>query len=593
MATHLKILCVGFESGFCPDLVRTLRSTGEVQFAEDASEASSLLASGAFQLVVPGSCSLSLGHCEVSAFSPPAPLSSTLPISLTQAQADQLAKMVVDEVSDGLVLVDRDNLIAWSNHQFERWANCSSVVGMNFYKALGGTDILGPDFCPFNHSRRSGEPATTVVRVGENQYFQLRSSRVEEKSQEGVLVVAVRDVTHDTQLRAKMEMIRQAGAQLADLKPREIAEMTVSERIELLKTNILHYTQDLLKFDVVEIRLIDPPTKELVPLLAVGIDEDAACRTLYAEPKGNGVTGFVAATGKSYLCEDTKSDPLYLRGLKDAGSSLTVPLILHDQVIGSFNVESPFANAFTEEDLQVVEQFGRDLAISINTLELLEAQQANAAKQSIDMIHSGVALPIDEILNNTVKVMAGYIGHDPEVVNRLRSVLTHARQIKQIIHQVGRQLTPAKVVTLVDRPEDRPLLNGRRILVIDADEAVRESAHKLLEQYSCIVETAHMGDEAVLMVRNSLDQPYDAIISDIKLPDMSGYQLMLQLKEMIENPPLVLMNGYGYDGGHTIVKARQAGLPSFALLFKPFRINQLLEVTEQMIQLSAQGAVQI
>ena len=34
------------------------------------------------------------------------------------------------------------------------------------------------------------------------------------------------------------------------------------------------------------------------------------------------MTGFVAATGKSYLCEDTTEDPLYLEGVKGAKSSL-------------------------------------------------------------------------------------------------------------------------------------------------------------------------------------------------------------------------------------------------------------------------------
>ena len=46
---------------------------------------------------------------------------------------------------------------------------------------------------------------------------------------------------------------------------------------------------------------------------------------------GNGVTGFVAATGKSYLCEDTREDPLYLEGAQNARSSLTVPVMLHDR----------------------------------------------------------------------------------------------------------------------------------------------------------------------------------------------------------------------------------------------------------------------
>ena len=36
-------------------------------------------------------------------------------------------------------------------------------------------------------------------------------------------------------------------------------------------------------------------------------------------------------------------------------------------------------------------------------------------------------------------------------------------------------------------------------------------------------------------------------------------------------------SGFGYDPGHSIVKARQAGLRAGAVLYKPFRLDQLLE----------------
>jgi GAF domain-containing protein len=209
------------------------------------------------------------------------------------------------------------------------------------------------------------------------------------------LIVTVRDVTEEELQRQKLDAIHRAGMELADLTTEEIFNMEVSERIELLKSNILHYTKDLLSFDVIEIRLLDQRTGELVPLLSVGIDKQAAERELYAQSTNNGVTGFVASTGKSYLCEDTSKDPLYLEGFKGAKSSLTVPLLLHDQVIGSFNVESPEPRAFSNSDLQFLEIFCRDLAVALNTLELLVAQQANTAQASVEAIHSAVSLPID------------------------------------------------------------------------------------------------------------------------------------------------------------------------------------------------------
>jgi DNA-binding response OmpR family regulator len=86
------------------------------------------------------------------------------------------------------------------------------------------------------------------------------------------------------------------------------------------------------------------------------------------------------------------------------------------------------------------------------------------------------------------------------------------------------------------------------------------------------------------MVRSSLrDIAYDVVLADIRLPDMSGHQLMLQLKELVDPVPLVLMTGFGYDPGHSIVKARQAGLHPKAILFKPFRLDQLLAGVEAVI----------
>jgi len=41
------------------------------------------------------------------------------------------------------------------------------------------------------------------------------------------------------------------------------------------------------------------------------------------------------------------------------------------------------------------------------------------------------------------------------------------------------------------------------------------------------------------------------------------------------------MTGFGYDPGHSIVKARQAGID--LVLFKPFRIDQLLDTVEKAV----------
>jgi CheY-like chemotaxis protein len=167
------------------------------------------------------------------------------------------------------------------------------------------------------------------------------------------------------------------------------------------------------------------------------------------------------------------------------------------------------------------------------------------------------------------------------VVERLQRILRNARDIKQVIQRVGQKMTPSQALPPVAKVEERPLLRGRHILVVDADENVRSAAHNLLERYGCIVETAHDGTEAISMVRAMLDSEYDVVISDIRLPDMTGYEFMMKLQEIMDAAPLVLMTGFGWDPGHSLVKARQAGLQ--AVLYKPFRLDQLLGAVELIV----------
>lgn len=490
-------------------------------------------------------------------------------------------QQILEGMPDGVALLDSENTVVWGNGQLRHWSTREQVVGANFYTVLGSPEILGPDFCPFHTALATGTASSSTLRSEDNRYFQVHAAPVrEDNGPPRHLIVTVRDVTREVQQQQKLAAIHQAGMELADLTPDELLQMSVEDRIELLKSNILHITQGLLNFEMVEIRLVDQKTGRLEPLLAVGMEPEAAQRALFAQPQGNGVTGFVAATGKSYLCEDTTEDPLYLEGARGAKSSLTVPLTLHDEVIGTFNVESAEPRAFTESDLQFLEIFTRDVAVALNTLELLQAEKASAAAASVEAIHSAVALPVDEILNDAVNVMERYIGHEPEVVERLQRILRNARDIKQVIQKVGQKMTPAQAHPAPPQPE-RVALHGRRVLLVDEDTAVRSAAHALLERYGCVVETAPDGEQAMFMVRNS--GGYDVVIADIRLPDMSGYQFMQKLQQVVdvEPLPLILMTGFGYDPDHSIVKARQAGLQ--AILYKPFRLDQLLNTVEQIV----------
>ncbi|WP_165230323.1 response regulator [Aquisphaera insulae] len=494
------------------------------------------------------------------------------------------AEEILDAISDGVAVVDADLRITWANPEFLQLVEPGAdVIGTRFFQALPDSEILGPDPSPFTSAVGSREPASTGLKIGGGRYFRITVTPVFDAAGSlSHLIVLTREITDETQQQLKVNAIAKAGDELADLTPEELAQMSAEERTDLLKFNIARHMKDLMGLDFLEIRLLDRKTGELLPLLSEGMSPTAANRELLARKEGHGVTGLVAATGQSYVCPDTTKDPIYIEGAANARSSLTVPLVYHGNVVGTLNVESPQPNNFDDRDRQFLEIYGRNIAAALNTLELLQAEKQSAASASVQAISMEVALPLDDIISDATTVLDRYAGHDEDIIARLRHLLYRAREIRGLITKVGSAIAPAtarKATAAASR------LGDRRILVVDADEAIRRSAHHLLGEEGAEVETARDGHEAIAMTRQA---PYAAILVDIRLPDMDGYEIYHRLREIHPETPVILMTGFGYDPTHSIVKARQEGLQT--ILYKPFRANRLMEAVEQALRSGIQAS---
>jgi len=487
---------------------------------------------------------------------------------------------LLDQLPDGYALLDTNERVVWCNESLRRLAG-QIGEGQRFFDLLDDCQLQGPDFTPINTALATNQSTHSLMQVAGSRWLDLQITPVFENASETLLglIAFVQDVTTEINERDRMKAIHQAGLELGDLTPQEVLEMGWEERKELLKSKIVHFTKDLLKFETVEIRLLDHANKKrLVPLLVFGMEQAAVERELFAEATGNGVTGYVAATGNSYLCLDTANDPLYLVGNPTARSSLTVPLKRHEGILGTFNVESSQENAFNEKDQEFLELFSREVAVALNTLELLVVQQSAAATESMSLILNRVAQPADDILVDASQLLERFIGLDPESTTRLQQILQHTRQIKQLIQEVGKEIAVPGVVPDVAAVPAHPLLLNKRILVVDNDASVRGAARELLGQFGCEVEAIHCGKEAFALVRAT---HYDLAIVDINLSDMTGFECFRDLKQIHENLPIILMKGFGYDSGHSIVKARQMGLKH--ALYKPFRLDLLLASVESAL----------
>ncbi|MFO0973192.1 MAG: response regulator [Phycisphaerae bacterium] len=397
------------------------------------------------------------------------------------------------------------------------------------------------------------------------------------------IVAVVWDVTRTQQLGRRIDAIDGAGRDLVQLGAQETAHLTIEERTRLLEEKIRQYLHDVLHFDNYVVLLIESKTNKLEFVFQQGMSERSQTLDIHVSPSGNGISGYVAATGKSYVCGDVLNDPLYLPGLDIAKSSLTVPLKIQDRVIGVFNIESATPNAFNDEDRQFVEMFARYVAVAIHTLELLVSERFDAAGRLGDDVSTEIAGPLNDILTDVAAIMEQYISNE-DLRARLAAICDHVSTIKKGIREVTQPRGGIRGLR-DDTPTTDPDLAGKRILVADDEEIIRETIGGVLTRKGCQVDTACDGVAAINLIES---RPYDAVLADIKMPHKNGYEIFAAVKARNPDTPVLLMTGFGYDPNHSIVRARREGLAG--VLFKPFKVDQLLDELRRAVTTPGQAS---
>lgn len=90
---------------------------------------------------------------------------------------------------------------------------------------------------------------------------------------------------------------------------------------------------------------------------------------------GKGVTVKAAREARTILLNDVSKDPDYLDGSLNTLSELVVPIIFEGRVLGVLNVESLDLNAFSVNDVQLVEVLAQNVGVTLTRLEALENQK--------------------------------------------------------------------------------------------------------------------------------------------------------------------------------------------------------------------------
>ncbi|TVQ63500.1 MAG: response regulator [Phycisphaerales bacterium] len=397
------------------------------------------------------------------------------------------------------------------------------------------------------------------------------------------VIAALRDVTDVQRTQLKIDTLDRAGQELVRLETDTVRKMHVHDRLEFLRGKIVQLAHDLLQFDHFVVWLVDPETNRLEQVISAGLSEEVKSIRLLALRENNGISGYVAATGRSYICHDAAKDPRYIQGLDAPGSSLTVPLFINDKVVGVFNVESDAIGAFTEDDRHFAEIFGRHVALALHMLNLLVVERVATNVTASELMQDELSEPLNDLEIEAEWLREQGAVADPKVGEHIERMLKDIESIKRRIRDVARG--PRSILGVereLEHERTDPLLHGRCVLVADDEPDIRNLIRDVLRNRGANPIICATGAEAIDELERITSQSPGSsgsvdialVISDIKMPDRNGYEVFSEARKRLPDVPVILMTGFGYDPHHSIVRASQEGLQ--CVLFKPFQVERLL-----------------
>lgn len=112
-----------------------------------------------------------------------------------------------------------------------------------------------------------------------------------------------------------------------------------------------------------------------------------------------------------------------------------------------------------------------------------------------------------------------------------------------------------------------------KILVVDDDDNIRKMTTLLLEENGYSVVPAANGEEGLKQLLLHRDE-IQAVITDIMMPNMNGFELSRKIKAESPSIPIVLVSGYAVSS----FEAERDIIRQCAYCQKPFEADTLLDI---------------
>ncbi|HVO29436.1 MAG TPA: response regulator, partial [bacterium] len=117
-----------------------------------------------------------------------------------------------------------------------------------------------------------------------------------------------------------------------------------------------------------------------------------------------------------------------------------------------------------------------------------------------------------------------------------------------------------------------------RILVVDDERVIREILTDFLEMEGYSVVSASDGQEALTRLQSG--DNIDLVVTDLKMPNMGGIELIDAISRMKTQPVILVMTGFGTV--ETAVGAMKRG--AYDYILKPFKVEDVVHIVRRGLE---------
>jgi len=295
-------------------------------------------------------------------------------------------------------------------------------------------------------------------------YADIKSSSVVNLGGNACLIGTFRDVTERKAAEAAIQHANRALATLSEVNRSLVYATDENELLQAICQAIVK--QRGYRMAWVGYKQLDE-SKSIKIMARAGHDEgylDAMQLTWAETERGMGASGRAIRSGATQLCQNIASDPLYLPWCDAAlkrgyAANIALPLLNGDNaVFGVLNVYAEEANAFTPNEIALLEEMAVDMAFGVSSLHIRRERDLAQDKIQQQLVQ------LQDSLEDTVRAIATIVemrdpytaGHQVRVADLAAAIAkqlglseeqVHAIHLAGIVHDLGKINIPAEILS--------------------------------------------------------------------------------------------------------------------------------------------------